>query len=115
MIASLVEFKTSELNQLPTELWPVTQQYPRAFDAYFDFLENRPEQSGDSYEIYFDDDTSPAIAWTGTLLEEACQYQGQDLKVISIFRDQTMIYFQAVDHLLLDDRKEDFPTLEFLK
>jgi hypothetical protein len=114
MAATLVEFKTSELNQLPAELWSFTQQYPWAFDAYFDFLENRPEQSGDSYEIYFDDETSPAIAWTGTLLEEAYEYQGQELTMISIFRGQTMIYFQAVGHLLLDDRKEDFPTLKFL-
>jgi hypothetical protein len=114
MTSTLVEFTAAELNQIPTEFWPLTQKYPRAFAAYFDFMAEKPEQSGDSFAIYFNDDTEPAISWTGNFLDDAFETQGE-LEVISIFRGEALVYFEALGRVWHDDRKENFPDLNFFR
>jgi hypothetical protein len=116
-MATLVEFKPSELALLPSDLWEMTQQYPHAFNRYFDHLEGHPEPQSDRYEIYFNDEADPAIAWEGKTLdldgEEVPPFKGEP-SIISGYHDNVLVFFEAGKHILLDERTEDFPDLQVL-
>jgi hypothetical protein len=115
-MATLVEFKPSELALLPSDLWEMTQRFPNAFDRYFDHLEGHPEPQSDRYEIYFNEEAGPAIAWVGDVLDlplDLIAFQGEP-EVISIYHDNVLVFFEAGKHILLDERTEDFPDLKVL-
>jgi len=113
-MAQLVEFKPSELAQLPVELWQLTQQFPLSFDRYFEHLINHEEPQNDFYEIFFDDEDLPAISWIGEEFEDGNKFDGEPT-ILNIFKDNTLIYFEVFGHsILLDERPEDFPDFKVL-
>jgi hypothetical protein len=113
-MTELVEFKASELNQIPAELWPLTQKFPIPFDRYFEHLGGHGEPQSDRYEIYFDNETEPAIAFEGGVVKDANESGDDTPGCISIYKDGVMVYFEVGEHILLDERSEDFPELSIL-
>jgi hypothetical protein len=97
----MVNFTEEEIEKIPSDLRPLMDRYPLAFDNLLEFF-GKPPMAGpfETLELYFDDELRPALTVSNGTIDSSPATR--DPICLTLLADDECCYMQIGDHILLN-------------